>query len=535
VIRDHLTRAWIYRSPLACSLLASLAFGSDPFPVHWRATQDEGIFGSAGDVDGDGMEDVLLGSAMQPSPSSPLQTIVRSGVNGALWLTWTPSLPNTWYFAGGGGVGDLDSDGFGDIATRIGPTAPNSTALEIRSGVDGSVLSILWPPPASSGGTVIGWPTVGAGDLDGDGAPEILTVGRHLVSVPGCMTYGQAVYNFEAPSFGLQYFQTSWQCAQEFGTQLGMLDDVDGDGSRDFYVGASRTDVGGLYDAGWVGVFSGATGALVASLGGTSVQEYLGNSIAALGDVTGDGKPEIAVQHFALTAGNYVTVRSLPSFASVYTITSASIGAFVIRNVYAAGDVDGDGSDDFLARWGDFQGVDHLSAFAGATGAAIGQVGAPTVSVSWGGGLGDVNGDGLGDVFVRSLAPLSSQVHVARNFDLAGPALVGGVAQFQVVAPKRAGRTFQVVFAQPSQDAAVTGIALGPFLFPLMPDELFWASFSAGIGGTLDATGHGSTSVPIPNVPALQGQVVEASGVVYDPAGPLGIGCVLTHLPVEIQ
>ena len=88
-----------------------------------------------------------------------------------------------------------------------------------------------------------------------------------------------------------------------------------------------------------------------------------------------------------------------------------------------------------------------------------------------------------------------------------------------------------MVFAQ---DYASPAIPLGPFLFPLVPDALLFASFAAGIGGTLDATGHGSVTVPIPNNPMLHGLWLNASGVVYDPTGPLGIGCVLTQVGFQI-
>ncbi|HET6202948.1 MAG TPA: hypothetical protein VFI25_09120, partial [Planctomycetota bacterium] len=122
-------------------------------------------------------------------------------------------------------------------------------------------------------------------------------------------------------------------------------------------------------------------------------------------------------------------------------------------------------------------------------------------------------------------------VYVAPNLGVVGTPTIGGTAQFQVVAPRRAGRPFQMVF---SQDYAFPALALGPFLFPLVPDALFFASVAAGIGGTLNANGQGSVTVPIPNDPALHGFWLNASGVVYDPSGPLGIGCVLTHVGFQM-
>jgi hypothetical protein len=536
------------------ALLSRSSPGSD-FPVYWIAPLGEGFRASAGDVDGDGFADLLLTSGA--SPSSPQNAFVRSGVNGALLRTWTPSLPTFWAFQGNTDLkpaGDLNLDGFGDIALSIMNPSNFSlgTPVEVRSGSDGSVMAMIPSPPVSNA-LVIGSSIAGVGDLDGDGFPELLIRGDYLLM--GCFV-GHGVYDFEGPGFGLQSFQVAWQCSQEFGSQIGRLDDVDGDGLPDFYVGAPRTSSGGLNDSGWIGIFSGATGMLSFSLNGSSTSEYLGGSVAALSDVTGDGMPEIAV---ARAGGiNQVQVLSLPSFGVVYALSAPTL----VGEVDALGDADGDGLDDFLVRWS--TGVtgtptysEGITAISGPTGTVIGRL-PQNLQFSfvypWG-ALGDVNGDGLGDFAATpglfsfgTVPPIAVQglwspwswpntdgvttVYVAPNLGVVGTPAVGGTAQFQVVAPKHAGRPFQVVF---SQEYASPALPLGPFLFPLMPDAVLFASLAAGIGGTLNATGQGSVTVPVPNNPALQGLWLSASGVVYDPTGPLGIGCVLTQVGFQIQ
>jgi len=536
-------RAMLLQAVLGSSL-TSLAFASDRFPLYWIGPYGQGFRGPAGDVDGDGMADMLLASfASIASPSAPQNLIVRRGLNGSVLHSWTPSPPSYWTFSPGVVVspaGDLNLDGFGDVALMISSwTSPG--IVEVRSGQDASVLAII-PSPAVSNTGGIGFGIAGAGDLDGDTWPELLVTGYY--QPPGACL-GQAVYVFEAPGFALQQFNPPFQCGQGFGSHLGALDDVDGDGLRDYYVGASQTNVGFIPDAGWIGIFSGAGGTLIASMNGNNYYERLGYSVAALGDVTGDGMPEIAAGRLVPFE---VAVLSLPSFSAVYTVAPGG-------EVGVLGDADGDGFDDFLVRRGTPQG-EAITAFSGPSGSPIGEVAQDFpggVLYPWG-GLGDVNGDGLGDLVVMpwangpALPPLLAQslwspwtwpmityqptVHVARNLDLVNTPAVGGTAQFEVVAPKRSGKPFQIAF---SQDFVFPGLPLGPFLFPVAMDSLFWASFSAGIGGTLDATGHGSLTLPIPNDPALHGAVVQASGVVYDAAGPLGIGCVLTQLPVWIQ
>ena len=540
------------------AFLAPLAYSSDRFPVYWTGPQGELFRAAGGDVDGDGMADVVLLSWVYfVSPASPQHAFVRSGLNGSLLRTWTPSVPSMYGFQAGPvkPAGDLNLDGFGDVALSILNPVLLSSVVEVRSGLDGSVIALI-PPPAVSNALSIGSPIAGVGDLDGDGWPELLIRGDH--QVPGCAV-GHGVYDFEAGGGGflLQYYVTAWQCSQEFGTQIGRVDDVDGDGLADFYVGAPRTAVAGIYDAGWIGVFSGVTGSLITSLGGSTQNEYLGGSVAALSDVTGDGNPELLVRRGG--GPNDVVLLSLPSFATVYALPAASMAGAggAIMEVDAPGDVDGDGMDDFLVRWRTAQFSEGVTAFSGPTGTPLGQVaqGFAGGALYPFGAVGDVNGDGLGDFATTpwgpaaippgpvpvlspwspSYSPMTSgvtTVRVARNFDVVGTPAVAGAAQFQVVAPKHAGRPFQVVF---SQDWVFPPFSLGPFLFSLVPDGLFWASLAAGIGGTLNGTGHGAVTVPIPNDPALHGAIVLASGVVYDPGGPLGIGCVLTHVGFQIQ
>ena len=528
------------------ALVGSTAIGSD-FPIYWTGPTGEAFRAPAGDVDGDGMADVVLVSGTLPQ-----QAFVRSGLRGALLRTWTPSLPGFSAFpvSASKPAGDLNLDGYGDVALSIVNITPGSQAqvLEIRSGFDGSVMATI-APPAVSNSLLIGFSIAGAGDLDGDGWPELLVSGDHDT---GCFSFGEAVYNFESPTFALQYYQTSWQCGQGFGSVVGLLDDVDADGFGDFYVGAPQTDAGASLNVGWIGIYSGSTGVLLASQSGTATNERLGGSVAPLSDVTGDGLPELAV----VRSGNGVSVLTLPSFGTVYEFTAASIGALQVLEADSLGDSDGDGSDDFLVRWRVAPGPSEgISAFSGPSGALIGQVVQNLLGGSlypWG-ALGDVNGDGLGDFATSPFAlfgimpPIAAQglwstwswpltdgavrVYVSPNLRVAGTPTVGGTLQLQVVAPKHPGRPFQAVLAQ---DYASPAIPLGPFLFPIVPDALFWASLAAGIGGTLNASGQGSVTIPIPNVSALHGAWFNASGAVFDPVGPLGIGCVLTHAGFQI-
>jgi hypothetical protein len=73
--------------------------------------------------------------------------------------------------------------------------------------------------------------------------------------------------------------------------------DVDGDGIPDVAVGAPGQNRAGQDDQGRAFVFSGATGARLQTLDDPvpQAQAHFGSALAGVGDVDGDGVPDLAV------------------------------------------------------------------------------------------------------------------------------------------------------------------------------------------------------------------------------------------------
>jgi len=136
---------------------------------------------------------------------------------------------------------------------------------------------------------------VGLPDVDGDGVADLL-VGAHR--------YNTTTNRLEGAAFVFSG-ATQVQLRKHLGTsrngQLGRsLDggpDVDGDGIGDYVVGESYGDLS-FVDSGTVHVYSGATGSELWTFVGERSFDYLGESVALIDDIDGDGKAEIVAAAF---------------------------------------------------------------------------------------------------------------------------------------------------------------------------------------------------------------------------------------------
>lgn len=143
---------------------------------------------TVGDLDGDGMADVMTGRAVV-NPASNLREIeilVVGGKDGRLLATFRPGIAVSDPVYSMEPMGDLDADGIGDVA--LGLPDAGSGRVVVLSGADGSTLWDLGGEDIARDGA-LGESLASLPDIDGDGLAD-LAVGAPKASRPGSFGWG---------------------------------------------------------------------------------------------------------------------------------------------------------------------------------------------------------------------------------------------------------------------------------------------------------------------------------------------------------
>ncbi|MCY1061080.1 Ig-like domain-containing protein [Nannocystis sp. SCPEA4] len=226
-----------------------------------------------------------------------------------------------------GGAGDVDGDGLSDIIVGAygHDTAGDSAGRAyVVFGKTDAVPVLLADVAAGVGGRSFdgataydraGFAVAGAGDVDGDGFTDII-VGAPLSDAPN-EDSGRAYVVFGGPDLASGPLNQLAQNATGFtlsgvqgrdyaGTSVERAGDVDGDGYDDVFVGSPGANPhGGDSGAGHV-VFGGPDATTVSlawiangdggfAVSGEAMEDYCGFSLAPAGDVNGDGHADVIV------------------------------------------------------------------------------------------------------------------------------------------------------------------------------------------------------------------------------------------------
>lgn len=514
---------------------------------------------NAGDVDGDGYDDLIVGAPGAEIAGQIFtgEAFVYSGVNGVLLHHFSGEDTYDLFGSAVSGAGDVNADGFADLvigAHQADPGASSSTgSVYVYSGATGLLLHQF-------NGTYyhqdFGEGVAGLGDFNNDGFDDILIGAApwSYASVASAFVYsgadGSLLLQVDAPSSSL-----------EFGGSVAALGDLDGDSYPDFIVGAYRS----YSHHGTAYVYSGATGVLLFEHQGEGASHRFGSSVSGAGDLDGDG-----VNDYLVGAPDADFVPN--SQGAVYAYSGAT-GALlyrkaeqiVIRNlgvsVAAAGDVDGDGRDDFVsgAIWS--RDLFHPGksgaalVYSGATGALICRFNGGLDFAQFGSsvaGLGDMNGDGRSEVFVGESSEYlygANRAGVGHLFSFqpfintsaySVSVATGATIQLNLDFPTAAGLSgYKVLMSLTGTDPMMSGAYI-----PLTQDSYLRDSylgtypFSAfnNLHGTLDAAGDAMASITL-SPPQLRPSMIGTTFWLAAVAGQTGTHFA-THssipIPIEI-
>ncbi len=273
------------------------------------------------DFDGDGKPEIVVGDPdwdWDKISGAVGRVYVYSGANGALLHSLLPptdpitgQLPRVSFGRSLSAIPDLDGDGHPDLLVGNG----NTHRAFVVSVATGAVLRTYTSTDAYYGSAVLD-----VGDIDGDGVDDHLIGSPESVDLFSGAT-GTLIRKFAFPP---QQFVDA--------PTLAKIGDVDFDGVPDYAIGFTIDDTVGT-DAGSVTWISGATGATLLTMYGNSAGDGLGGALANVGDVDGDGTPDLAVG-----AGNdndgggthsgslYIVSMHAPTTASYCTAKTNSLG-----------------------------------------------------------------------------------------------------------------------------------------------------------------------------------------------------------------
>lgn len=297
----------------------------------------------AGFVDADNVPDFVVGAVN--ANASAGAAFIYSGADGSVIHTLSPSGAGEFLGAACAGLGDVNGDGRDDVAVGAPRFAGSTGRVYVFSGMDGSVIRTI---DGEDGLDQFGVGTAGLGDIDGDGISE-LGVGAMRA---GPTSRGRSYIYSGATGALVRGPFDALNTAQSYGQFfVGTLGDVDNDGVPDMYVGDFSDTVLGQ-GTGRAYLYSGATGSTIFIFRGASAGAGMGPGRGA-GDLDGDGHADIIVGSYtssegAPTAGK-VEVRSGASGLRLQQITSTLNGINLGFDAVGIGDVDGDGTVDYLA------------------------------------------------------------------------------------------------------------------------------------------------------------------------------------------
>lgn len=336
--------------------------------------------GSAGDVNGDGYDDLIAGALWESSYAGSVTLIYGAASSAdmttANGVTWAESSTYSYFGIDVEGIGDIDNDGYDDIAMGT-----NDEVFYIAyGGTSMSGSDPYWDTNIdveATNSNYFGLAVHGLGDINSDGYDDFGAQEAYCGPsgwASGCVyiyTGGASLSVSMTDSDAYAVFQGAYQNYDSFGSSNSVASgDWNGDGDIDLMFGAYANDdaassAGKAYL--WWGPVSAYSGLTTdateadATIQGQQGYDYLGYTVLSLGDINEDGYEDIATSSpynddGASNGGSvYVFLGSTSGISGGLSGSDADIMYTGFTDYAAMGldlsmaDLTGDGQADLLA------------------------------------------------------------------------------------------------------------------------------------------------------------------------------------------
>ena len=419
----------------------------------------------AGDVNGDGFDDILIGAYLNADGGTYAgQTYLILGRESGWAMDTDLSTANASFWGEGSyeysGIsvsiaGDVNGDGFDDILIGAhlnddGGYNAGQTYLILGKASGWAMDTNLSTADASFWGENVndnsGYPVTGAGDVNGDGFDDLL-IGAYENDDGGYNTGQTYLVLGKASGWAMDTDLSAADASfrgegssDHSGRSVSGAGDVNGDGFDDILIGASGNDEGGDGAGQAYLILGKASGwamdtnlsAADASFWGESGFDIAGNGLSGAGDVNADGFDDILIGAYYSGEGGAEAGQTYVIFGKRYgwamdTNLSTADASFLGEDsgdysgyaVSGTGDVNADGFDDLLiGAYEDEDGGERAGQTYLVLGKSSGWAMDTDLSAAdasfWGeaeidysglavAGAGDVNGDGYDDILIGAL------------------------------------------------------------------------------------------------------------------------------------
>ena len=339
-------RAYIYFGGLNMNTVADIVLSGET---------TGSLFGSAvssaGDVNGDGYDDVLVGAPVYSSTTGRAYIYYGgANMNNTADVTFTGAAINNNFGRSVSAAGDVNGDGYSDVIIgAYGYSTSLGRAYIYYGGSSmNNVADVTMTGEAAS--SLFGWAVSGAGDVNGDGYADAL-VGASGFNASTGKAYiffgGSSMNNVADAVFNGE------AAGNTFSNSVSNAGDVNGDGFSDIIIGADQYGS----NAGRAYVYYG--GAVINNtadvvMTGTASAGRFGRTVAFAGDLNGDSYSDFAVASWKNDGVDSGKVHVFFGGASMDNIADAVIYGETYYeslgwSLSTAGDVNGDGYDDLIA------------------------------------------------------------------------------------------------------------------------------------------------------------------------------------------